>query len=468
MIPNHSRKAVGGWSNDSCTVISHKMIESEMDNRGSKSAVIAVKEQRVDGSWYKIVASFIFKVYSNGFWKKLSSQNPILANNKNINRNSMSLILQSRPLRGLAPRTGSCEARLVRNSKFLNKNLNYSTLCDSKNNKTLGNWIAGFVDAEGCFRISIIKNKNYKDNPWLSSLYDITKNNKPLKTIPLSVRLYFQIGLHLKDKSILELIKSELGVGKIYSSRVDSVELQVSSFKDTGAIINFFEKYPLITQKWTDYMLFKEAYELMLNKEHLTIEGLLKLVNIKAAPPPRSAGGGAAVTLRVTASINRGLTDELKETFPQIDSKVNQRSLVDKDITGPEWISGFTSGEGSFQVRVSKSTSHSIGSQVQLRFQITQQNRDKKLMEKIQIYFNCGYLSERNDIVDFHVTKIDDMLNIIIPFFEKYPILGVKLENFKDFCEIAKLVKNKEHLTEEGLEKIKLIKSKMNTLRDKE
>jgi len=434
MIPSYIWKNISGWSNHSGKVISHKMIEREMGDRGSKSNSIIkfVKEQRVDGSWYKIVvANFIFKVYSNGFWKKLSSQNPVLANNKNINRNSMSLILQS---------------RLVRNSTFLNKNLNYSTL--SKNNTTLGNWIAGFVDAEGCFRISIIKNKNYKDNPWISSLYDITKINKPMKTIPLSVRLYFQIGLHLKDKSILELIKSELGVGKIYSSRADSVELQVSSFKDIGAIINFFEKYPLITQKWADYLLFKKAYELMLNKEHLTIEGLLKLVELKA-------------------SINRGLTDQLKETFPEIDSKANQRSIVDKDITGSEWISGFTSGEGSFQVRVSKSTSHSIGSQVQLRFQITQQDRDKNLMEKIKNYFNCGYLSERGDIIDFHVTKIDDILNIIIPFFEKYPILGVKLDNYKDFCKIAKLIKNKEHLTEKGLEEIKLIKSKMNTLRDK-
>jgi len=88
-------------------------------------------------------------------------------------------------------------------------------------------------------------------------------------------------------------------------------------------------------------------------------------------------------------------------------------------------------------------------------------------MEKIKNYFNCGYLSERGDIIDFHVTKIDDILNIIIPFFEKYPILGVKLDNYKDFCKIAKLIKNKEHLTEKGLEEIKLIKSKMNTLRDK-
>jgi hypothetical protein len=40
------------------------------------------------------------------------------------------------------------------------------------------------------------------------------------------------------------------------------------------------------------------------------------------------------------------------------------------------------------------------------------------------------------------------------------------LENFNDFCKVAKLVGDKEYLTAEGLEKIRLLKSKMNTLRD--
>lgn len=78
---------------------------------------------------------------------------------------------------------------------------------------------------EGCFRISIIKNKNYKGNPWSPSLYSEKTNGLGNNTIPLSVRLYFQIGLHLKDEKILKLIQSTLGVGKIYRSktRPDSV-----------------------------------------------------------------------------------------------------------------------------------------------------------------------------------------------------------------------------------------------------
>jgi len=414
LIPSYN---ISGWIS-SCVVTMQKIFNNRMENHGSKSDLKSVNEQRVYGNWHK--NNYVFKIYSNGIRKKLSNQNPLL--NKYIENN---LYKGDRLLSGL---------------KIL-KLSNFSTV--SQTNLS-GEWIAGFVDAEGCFRIAIIKNKNYKGDPWSSSLYNEKNLNN---TMPLSIRLYFQIGLHLRDENILKLIQSKLGVGKIYKSRLDSVELQVSSFKDMSTIIDFFDKYPLITQKWGDYLLFKKAYELILNKEHLTIEGLKKLVATKAL-------------------INRGLPDQLKQAFPNLESFDIERCEVNKEITDPNWISGFASGEGSFMVRVFNSTSHAIGYQAQLRFQITQQFRDKKLMEKIVDYLDCGYISERGDIVDFQVTKIKDITDKIIPFFKKHPIVGVKLDNFNYFCEAANLINNKEHLTLEGLEKIKLIKSKMNTLKD--
>lgn len=39
MVPSHSRKTIGGWTNYSGTVTSHKIIERLMDNRGSKSVI---------------------------------------------------------------------------------------------------------------------------------------------------------------------------------------------------------------------------------------------------------------------------------------------------------------------------------------------------------------------------------------------------------------------------------------------
>jgi len=53
LIPTSTRKIWKGWTNHSCKVISQKISEKIMGNRGSKSVIcksVAVKEQRIDGS----------------------------------------------------------------------------------------------------------------------------------------------------------------------------------------------------------------------------------------------------------------------------------------------------------------------------------------------------------------------------------------------------------------------------------
>jgi hypothetical protein len=60
------------------------------------------------------------------------------------------------------------------------------------------------------------------------------------------------------------------------------------------------------------------------------------------------------------------------------------------------------------------------------------------------------------------IYKFEDVYEKIIPFFKKYSLLGVKLINFTDFCEVAELVKNKTHLTESGYKQIVILKSGMN------
>nr|YP_009327824.1 hypothetical protein [Epichloe festucae]YP_010564198.1 hypothetical protein OYW92_mgp42 [Epichloe bromicola]APB96783.1 hypothetical protein [Epichloe festucae]APB96843.1 hypothetical protein [Epichloe hybrida]UYX62182.1 hypothetical protein [Epichloe bromicola] len=381
LILNHIWKYMSGWTNYSGIVTSQNMNESEMGYRGSKSIVFrntVVKEQRVDGSW----RSNAFKVYSNGFRKELSNQSPFLGNTKFVRYcSNLSINYQ------LAPYT-----------------------------------LTGLVDAEGCFRISILSNRNFKQDG----------SNVPFKT-----RLYFQLSLHKKDENLLELLKDNLKVGKIYKSRPEAYEFQVSSIKDIKLIIEFFDKYPLITQKYGDYELFKQAYELISNKQHLTNDGLLKLIALKA-------------------SSNWGLNQTLKETFTNIVPIT--RVQPDNKIPSPEWLLGFVSGEGNFMIRLLNSPANKLGYQVGLRFQITQHNKDKLLMENIINYLGCGYLSVRKDIIDFHVTKFSDIVEKVIPFFNKYPLLGVKQKDFEDFKLVASIISDKKHLTEQGLSKIKEIK----------
>lgn len=112
-------------------------------------------------------------------------------------------------------------------------------------------------------------------------------------------------------------------------------------------------------------------------------------------------------------------------------------------------------------VGIAKSSGSYTGYQVYLTFIITQHVRDELLMKSFVSYFNCGRLARKRDIYEYQVSKFADVLNII-SFFGKYPILGEKYKDFSDFCNVSDLMKSKEHLTEQGVAKIRIIKEGMN------
>jgi len=51
------------------------------------------------------------------------------------------------------------------------------------------------------------------------------------------------------------------------------------------------------------------------------------------------------------------------------------------------------------------------------------------------------------ETVGIQITKFLDIVNIIIPFFEKYGIVGIKSLDFIDFKKAADIIKSKEHLS---------------------
>ena len=101
-------------------------------------------------------------------------------------------------------------------------------------------------------------------------------------------------------------------------------------------IINHFDKFPLKTQKQADFILFKYVVELMMRKEHLTEEGFRKILAIKA-------------------SMNEGLSPELKSAFTDV-TPAERPLILDPKITNPHWLAGFTSGEGCFLIKITKSS----------------------------------------------------------------------------------------------------------------
>jgi hypothetical protein len=116
------------------------------------------------------------------------------------------------------------------------------------------------------------------------------------------VELVFSIRLHIKDLAILRSIQASFyQVGKIYvHDKAGEATFRVSSVKELEVIINHFRRYPLITQKWSDFMLFKQAFDLVVRKEHLTLDGLQEIVNIKASLNSEISHQGFPNTVPVT------------------------------------------------------------------------------------------------------------------------------------------------------------------------
>jgi hypothetical protein len=281
-------------------------------------------------------------------------------------------------------------------------------------------FLTGFSDGESNFTIRIVKSNSVKVG-WV-------------------VQPVFQIGLHKKDINLLEKIQAFWGVGEIYHKE-ESCNYMVLSLRDLKVIINHFDNYPLITKKQADYLLFKQVLNLINNKQHLTDSGLNEIVSIKA-------------------SMNLGLSDKLKAAFKII--PVDKPCVLNFKIKDPHWLSGFTSAEGCFMVRVINSSWKRLGFQVQLVFQISQHVRDELLIRSFTEYFNCGKIYKRQNVYDFKVTKYLDLTNKILPFFNNYPLQGVKVKDFLDFCKVAKIIEKKDHLIKDGLEQIRKIKINMN------
>ena len=83
-------------------------------------------------------------------------------------------------------------------------------------------------------------------------------------------------------------------------------------------------------------------------------------------------------------------------------------------------------------IKIRANKTYSVGFQVILVFVITQHLRDQQLLISIKEYLGCGNLYKNREIFEFKVSKLSDILNKILPFFKRYPIIGVKALDFAD------------------------------------
>lgn len=305
---------------------------------------------------------------------------------------------------------------------ILNTTQGKVSLSNSEKSKLHPYWVTGFSDAESSFSIRIGKDKS--------------------RLLGIRVLPVYSIELHIRDIKVLHKIKEYFNVGtvivRIRNGKSTGI-YSVQSINDlVTVIIPHFLKYPLITQKQADFILFSLVVKLIYNKEHLTEEGIHKILSIRA-------------------SMNKGLTRGLKDLFPNIIG-VDRPLINNQIIKSPFWLVGFVDGEGCFYLKINKSK------RVSLVFSITQHSRDVHLFNVIKDYINCGVIEEvstRPNEVNLIVYKLNDLVIKIIPIFDNY-LITKKYLDLKYFKEVSDLMLKKEHLIEEGLKKIISIKELKN------
>ena len=155
------------------------------------------------------------------------------------------------------------------------------------------------------------------------------------------------------------------------------------------------------------------------------------------------------------------------DTFDRSNNQLradNQQGRLD-----PYWIVGFVDGEGCFSISIFKNVTTTLGVQIFPEFVVTQGAKSLSVLEELQKFFGCGKIyvnkrkdNHREDLYRYCVRSLKDIETKIIPFFEQHQLRTAKYQDFLVFCQVIDLIKERKHLTTDGLEMVRELAGTMN------
>ena len=139
------------------------------------------------------------------------------------------------------------------------------------------------------------------------------------------------------------------------------------------------------------------------------------------------------------------------------------------------WVIGFVDGEGCFSIGFVKQSGrgkrkgYKTGYQVSHELAVTQGEKSLSTLLELQKFFGIGqvtinrrYDNHKEHLYRFVVRKREDLLKIIIPFFEQYSLKTSKNLDFKKFAACVRMIDQGIHLTRDGLIEIAQTTQTMN------
>jgi LAGLIDADG endonuclease len=145
---------------------------------------------------------------------------------------------------------------------------------------------------------------------------------------------------------------------------------------------------------------------------------------------------------RATSSVPRG---RYRDNVPGAD---NQQERLDG------YISGYVDGEGCFAVSINRNPSCRTGYQLIPEFHVSQNGDRAQVLHLIQERFGgCGYIKSngrKDRALVYVVRRRRDLIERVIPFFERTPMLSSKMREFERFAAIVMSMEDGAHRTDAG------------------
>ena len=132
------------------------------------------------------------------------------------------------------------------------------------------------------------------------------------------------------------------------------------------------------------------------------------------------------------------------------------------------YLSGFADGEGSFSVGVTRRPDLQNGFQLVPEFRVSQNGERATMLSLYQEVLGCGSIrqNDRNRLSDrtlvYVVRRRRDLLERVIPFFRRNPLLSEKSETFDRFAIIVTQMEAGTHHARSGFERLVRLAFEMN------
>jgi len=178
-------------------------------------------------------------------------------------------------------------------------------------------------------------------------------------------------------------------------------------------------------------------------------KGLLKVINL--------INGKIRTESKFYQITNNILSNHNYIEFSKI---VNFKLNLNKDFKN-HWLAGFSDADASFQIKVLNRNNRT---EVRLNFQIDQKNNSVLLLIKDFLGGNLGYRKSQ-DTYYYGSTSFGSAKNVV-NYFDYFHLLSSKHVNYLKWRKAYLIIQNKDHLKQDGLNKIIKLKSTMNRLSD--